>query len=570
MVKVGIITKGKIVFFLTILILSGIILFGFNNNNEDFKDEWEFNLRIYENHTATYILNRTIISNYGASVPIELYKMPTNELFKPDFIDIYYEGKMETIKEGFSSEKKLIKTFELKSNEKITFSYKGTIQPNNQSLTFGDMEFYNGEINIDFYPNHFQGVIELPYPLFPNYSTSDRYIPVILIGSYINGIEYTKNNFDILAFDLDDKSIVYYKSPPNSEIENIILDFWAISLPNPKLIITQNDEIYLDKKSKRIRSFDLENNQNSSIFYKYNRELNILNITNYQCGDSYGVQCIEVVSGDMVTDLKKDLPIHSKGKPCSKFNLLGYPFECWEYESETTLTSEFVINETNSSAFLNYQLKVIPRDGFSIDTDKSDICFIPKKIQIPLITEDRNIFTFSLNPETVAEKDSIIKCTLETGFFTFETPKLIGKYFSIEKLGSKLKYNPASDVYSTERLHIPMSVPYPKYVIKSRFIMVREFEEKLISMGVFFIYLLFGFYNQKKRNISELPTFFISGVGLIPLHFSGILSLGILLIIITSFILGWIISKNEQILLIKVRLLYDIFLKKKRYFSKKN
>ena len=35
MVKVGIITKGKIIFFLTILILSGIILFG----NEDGSSE---------------------------------------------------------------------------------------------------------------------------------------------------------------------------------------------------------------------------------------------------------------------------------------------------------------------------------------------------------------------------------------------------------------------------------------------------------------------------------------------------------------------------------------------------
>ena len=570
MVKVGKITKGKIVFFLTILILSGVILLGFNNNNEDFKNEWTFNIRIYENHTAAYILNRTIISNYEASVPIELYTMPTNELFKPDFINIYYKGNRETIEEGSSPEKKLIKTFELKRNEKITFSYIGTIQPNNQSLTFGDMKFYNGEINFDFSPTYFQEFIELPYPIIPNYSTSNRYIPVVLYGSYLYDTQHIKNNFKIIVFDLENKSKIFYQKSPYSTITSINLDFWAISFPNPELIVTQNDVIYLDKNSKLTRSLDLENNQNSSIFYQYNRELNLLNITSSQCEDLFSGQCREIESGGIVTNLKKDITLHNKGKPCSKFNWLGYPFECWEYESENTLTSELDMNETSSSAFINYQLKVIPKNGFGIDVEKSNVCIFPKKIQIPVITEYRDIFTFTFNAENIIEKNSEDQCILESAFFTFETPKLIGKYLSGNKLISKLEYNPASDVYSTERLHIPMSVPYPKYVIKSRFIMVREFEEKLISMGVFFIYLLFGFYNQKKRNVSELPTFFISGVGLIPLHFSGILSIGIFLIIITSFILGWIISKNEQILLIKVRLLYDIFLKKSRYFSKKN
>ena len=570
MVKVGKITKGKIVFFLAILILSGIILFGFNNNNEDFKDEWKYNIHIYENHTATYILNRTIISNYEASVPIEFYTIPTNELFKPDFIDIYYKGKRGTIKESFSAEKKLNKTFELKHNEEITFSYVGKIQPNNQSLTFGDLKFYNGEINFDFSPTYLQGFIELPYPIIPNYSTSNRYIPVILYGSYLYNKRHIRDHFNIIVFDLEGKSKIFYQKSPYSNITRINLDFWAISFPNPELIVTQNDVIYLDKTSKLTRSLDLENNQNSSIFYQYNRELNLLNIAISKCENLFSGQCREIKSGGIVTNLKKDTTLHNKGTPCSKFNWLGYPFECWEYESENTLTSEFDMNETSSSAFINYQLKVIPKNRFGIDVEKSNVCIFPKQIQIPVINEYRDIFTFTFNVENIIEKNSKDQCILESEFFTFETPKLIGKYLSGNKLISKLEYNPASDVYSTERLHIPMSVPYPKYVIKSRFIMVREFKEKLIAMGVFFIYLLFGFYNQKNRNVSELPTFFISGVGLIPLHLSGILSIGILLIIIISFILGWIISKNEQIFLIKVRLLYDIFLKKIRYFSKKN
>ncbi len=159
----------------------------------------------------------------------------------------------------------------------------------------------------------------------------------------------------------------------------INMDLWAISVPNPKLIIHQTDEIYLDSEGKLTRTIDIENNQNISFFYQYDRLLNILNISDVDCEASIKRTCKRLEPSGMVNDLKKEELVHTNAESCSELNWMGYPFECWKYEFEHTLTSEFEMNDTRSSAFLNYQLKVSPKDGFRFDIDKSSICVYPKK-----------------------------------------------------------------------------------------------------------------------------------------------------------------------------------------------
>jgi hypothetical protein len=268
----------------------------------------------------------------------------------------------------------------------------------------------------------------------------------------------------------------------------------------------------------------------------------------------------------MVNDLKKEELVHTNAESCNELNWLGYPFECWKYDFEHTLTSEFEMNDTRSSAFLYYQLKVNPKDGFRFDVDKSSICVYPKKIQLPVVTEYGDIFSFTLYPENFTDNKSIEKCNLESGFFTFETPKLIGKYFSNNNLYSNLKYYPATDTYGTEKFDIPMSVPYPEYVIKTKFIMVRKFEELLIFLGIGLINLIIGFNSQKRRETLKLISVIImGGAGLIPLYFLGIFSIGVFLIMMLSFMFGWIIAskKYDEVFFEKVVTLYSNHLKDK-------
>ncbi len=218
--------------FFTILTLSTIIvvlslLFGLSSHNSDknidrnIKDEWNAYFRINENKTAFFIINRTIRNDLEITVPIALYTFSPNELFNPDLIEVYFRSKKENIENGFSSEKKLLRTFDLKPTEEITFSYKGTSNPRNQSYTFGDMKFYNAEINFDFdsVPTYFTEVVEFPYSFSPNSSFSDRYIPSFLIGSYFYGIDYIKNNFNIIAIDLGSRSKVIIQK--NDPLKNI-------------------------------------------------------------------------------------------------------------------------------------------------------------------------------------------------------------------------------------------------------------------------------------------------------------------------------------------------------------
>ncbi len=182
------------------------------------------------------------------------------------------------------------------------------------------------------------------------------------------------------------------------------------------------------------------------------------------------------------------------------------------------------------------------------------------------MTEWGDIFAITLYPENFADNASIEKCSLETGFFTFETPSLIGKYFSKNNLYSKLKYYPATDTYGTEKFDIPMSVPYPEYVIKTKFIMVRKIGELLIFLGIGLIYLIIGFKSQKRREtLKSISDIIIGGVGLIPLYFFGILSILVFLIMILSFIFGWIIAlkKYDEVFFEKVVTLYSNHLKDK-------
>lgn len=573
MIRACSIMKRRVIIFI-ILLLFIIVLFSLissnydKNINKNIKDEWNAYFDINENETANFIVNRTIRNDLEITVPIELYTFSPNELFNPDLIEVYYKSKKENIENGFSTEKKLVRTFVLKPKEEITFSYKGTSKPRDQSLTFGDMKFYNAEINFDFdsVPTYFTEVVELPYSFNANYSSSDRYIPSFLIGSYFYGIDYIKNNFNIIAIDSGSKSmVIIQKNDPMKNI-SINMDLWAISVPNPKSIIHQTDEIYLGNEGKLTRTVDIENNQNISFFYQYDRLLNILNISDVDCEAFAKRTCKRLEPSGVVNDLRKEELVHTNAESCSILNWLGYPFECWKYEFENTLTSEFEMNDTRSSAFLNYQLKVNQRNGFGFDIDKSSICVYPRKIQLPVVMESGNILTFNLYPEKFVDNESIEKCSLETGFFTFETPRLIGKYFSRNNFYSKLKYYPATDTYGTEKFDIPMAAPYPEYVIKTRFIMVRKFEESLIFLGIGFIYLIIGFNFQKRREILKVISFIIvGGVGLISLQFLGRFSMAVLLIMILSLILGWIIAskKYDRVFFEKVMTLYSNHLRDK-------
>ena len=259
--------KRRTIFF-TVLTLSTIIvlsflIFGLSSHNSDknidrnIKDEWNAYFRITENNTAFFIINRTFRNDLEIAVSIALYTFSPDELFNPsiinpDIIEVYYRNKKENIENGFSKEKKLLRTFDLKPKEEISFSYKGTSNPRNYSSTFGDMKFYSAEINyeLDYGPTYFTEVVEFPYSFFPNSSSSDRYIPSFLIGSYFYGIDYIKNNFNIIAIDSGGISkVIIQKNDPLKNI-SINMVFWAISVPNPMLIIHQTDEIYLDNEGK--------------------------------------------------------------------------------------------------------------------------------------------------------------------------------------------------------------------------------------------------------------------------------------------------------------------------------
>lgn len=529
--------KAYFVFLLLLLVSN----FAFSETYQN----WGTVLRISPEGYGTVMYNRTIHTDEGGSIPIDLTR-PRSIGFVPSNTTIIYGNYHQFI--DYSRPPILqTQTIQLSPNSDLTTiiegesGQSGLLVLNGLHFFHTDTRLVNPLDNQNTPISNYSLSIYLPYPVSAS-EAQDYFIPYITVGSSSESPQSFSEDYTWSIHESQNQTLVLVqkRNLTQGAFDSDIL-ISAIAVKKPSVSIIQTDPIDLINQNIQ-RQFTIDNYGPDPVFYRSVQISEGIAVSS-NC-TLLGSSCQSLPANNQSPQLGIPLQLNLNTTNCefSLFGIsLGYPDDCVETRGNYDFSNQIDLTNASTLFEVQYSAKVFPKDGFDISSSDSRLCITPATVLIPILISNTSAVYTSLNLSALGVGNCV------------QPPRMIvdnqiGEFSSKPASLNLVRLDNGDYIANSS---VTVGAPFTAYRVYYEIIQKRQFMDwfKLILLAA--SSLLTGYFLLKKMSEensvgSNIQPLILTGLSMIIvlLFILPNLSILVILTVLVCFVLGYYYSKK--------------------------